>query len=172
MHNQKCVELNSYGFINIQNSCNGLIFIDNHIQIRLQPYIILNLAEAHAAKGNKAKARKYYKKATEVNTASTDYRFWQAKAHEALGDIDKAKALYEALRRQGADGIVTDYVSFYGAEGTTGNSVEAINTKALYTKALGEIGLGNKDVARADLTEAVRLKRDNLWAVNMLKSLE
>lgn len=130
------------------------------------------LAEAHAAKGNKAKARKYYKKATEVNAASTDYRFWQAKAFEALGEGDKAKALYEALRRQGADGIVTDYVSFYGAEGTTGNSVEAINTKALYTKALGEIGLGNKDVARADLAEAVRLKRDNLWAVNMLHSLD
>lgn len=130
------------------------------------------LAEAHAAKGNKAKARKYYKMAAAVNTASTDYRFWQAKAHEALGESDKAKALYEALRSQGVGGIVTDYVSFYGAEGTTGNSVEAINTKALYTKALGEIGLGNKDVAKADLTEAVKLKRDNLWAVNMLKSLD
>lgn len=130
------------------------------------------LAEAHAAKGNKGKARKYYKMAAAVNTASTDYRFWQAKAHEALGESDKAKALYEALRSQGVGGIVTDYVSFYGAEGTTGNSVEAINTKALYTKALGEIGLGNKDVAKADLTEAVKLKRDNLWAVNMLKSLD
>ncbi|WP_288797308.1 hypothetical protein, partial [uncultured Muribaculum sp.] len=46
LHNQKCVELNSYGFINIQNSCNTLISIDNHIQIRLQPYIILNPSKA------------------------------------------------------------------------------------------------------------------------------
>lgn len=130
------------------------------------------MADAYAAKGNKSKARKLYTKATEVNTGATDYRFWQAKAHEALGNSDKARELYSALRKKGTDGIVTDYVSFYGAEGTTGNSVEAINTKALYTKALGELGLGDKAAAKADLAESVRLKPDNLWSVTMLKSLD
>lgn len=130
------------------------------------------LADAHAAKGNKSKAKTYYKKAAAVNTGATDYRFWQAKALEALGNKDAATELYKALKSQGADGIVTDYVSFYGAEGTTGNSVEAINTKALYTKALGELGLGETDAARADLAQAVKLKPDHLWANAILKKLK
>ncbi len=130
------------------------------------------MAKAYADKGNKGKARQYYKKAAEVNTASTDYRYWKGLALEKLGRGDEARELFTALQTQGKNGLVDDYVSFYGAEGTTGNSVAAINTKAYYTKALGELGLGNHDVAKNDLRSSLELKPDNLWTIRMLNSID
>lgn len=133
--------------------------------------IYWNLANAYEKHGNRSEARKYYRKAAEVNTASTDYRYWKGLSLAALGRNDEAKTLFNELKEAGAGGIVTDYVSFYGAEGTTGNSVESINTKAYYTKALGEYGLGELDAAKADMKRSVSLKPDNLWAVTLLKEM-
>lgn len=130
------------------------------------------IADAYAQKGDKSKARKYYRKASEVNTESTDYRYWKGLALQKLGRDAEARGLFEALRDKGNNGIVDDYVSFYGAEGTTGNSVASINTKAYYTKALGELGLGDKASAKADLEKSLSLKPDNLWSIRMLKKMQ
>lgn len=133
--------------------------------------IYWHIAKACDDNGRKSEAKKYYKKAVEVNTGKTDYRYWQALAHNALGNKSEATRLFNELKAHGANGIVTDYVSFYGAEGTTGNTVENINTKAYYTKALGEYGLGEIAAAKTDMAKAVELKPDNLWAVRMLNEI-
>lgn len=129
------------------------------------------MARAYEAKGDTRRARDMYRKAADVNTKSTDYRYWKGLALKQLGRADEARELFTSLRDQGRDGIVTDYVSFYGAEGTTGNTVAGINTRAYYTRALGELGLGNIDSARDCLRRSVELKPDNLWAVRMLATL-
>lgn len=134
--------------------------------------IYWHMAKAYEDKGRKKEAKKYYRKATEVNAGATDYRYWQALSHSALGNTAEARRLFSALKNEGNDRIVTDYVSFYGAEGTTGNTVEGINTKAYYTKALGEAGLGESEAARKSMAKAVELKPDNLWAVRMLREMK
>jgi tetratricopeptide (TPR) repeat protein len=129
------------------------------------------LGDAYTAKGNKAKATENYKKAAMVNTGKTDNRYWQALALKKIGKADEANAIFSTLKQAGQDAFVTDYVNFYGAEGTTGKNVASINTKAYYTRALGELGLGDTVAAKADLQAAVALKPDFLWAVQMLKLL-
>lgn len=130
------------------------------------------LGDAWERMGNRSKAMQHYKKAAAVDVKKTDYRYWQGLALEKLGRKAEAEALYEALAEAGRNGAVTDYVNFYGAEGTTGKTVETINTKACYTQGLGELGLGNRAEARKCFEESIRLKPDNLWATVMLGELK
>ena len=44
---------------------------------------------------------------------------------------------------EGKGGIIKEFINFYGAEGTTGTSVEVKNAEANFTRALGELGLGH-----------------------------
>ena len=80
--------------------------------------------------------------------------------------------MFDGLVESGKSGVVTEFVNFYGAEGTTGSTVEGINTKAYYTMGLGYLGLGETSEAKKCFEESVRLKIDNLWPNVMLKDLK
>ena len=68
--------------------------------------------------------------------------------------------------------MVKTHTNFYGAEGTTGDSVENINSRMFLTKGFGELGLGLDARAKESFRQSLKLKPDTLWAAAMLKSLE
>ena len=127
------------------------------------------IAEAYEKLGDQDAAKDNWEKASKVNVKKTDYRYWQAMALAKTGKKAEAKEIYKALVKAGKDAMVEDYVSFYGAEGTTGATVASINTKALYTSGLGYKGLGRNLKARKCFKESVKLKPDNLWPNVMLR---
>lgn len=126
------------------------------------------IAGVWEAAGDSAKAEENYRKAAEVNAKKTDYRYWKGLALAKLGRKAEAEALFRALVSDGGGGIVRSHVNFYGAEGTTGETVEQINARAHYTKGLGELGLGMAGAAKASFAESDRLVPNRLWTREML----
>lgn len=146
-----------------------VFYVDTRIPRDAQIYYMI--ADAYEKMGDKLKAQLNYKKALEVKVKKTDYRYWKALAFKKLGKEKEAENLLKELVEEGNDGIVQSVVNFYGAEGTTGETVEMKNTKAYYTIGLGELGLGNNAEAKTCFEKSVELKPDNLWSVFMLKHL-
>ena len=144
-----------------------VFYVDGRCPHDAQVYVAL--AEAYEKLGDDAKARENYELASQVDVKKTDFRYWQALALKRLGKKAEAKEIFKALVADGKAGIVTDYVNFYGAEGTTGATVESINTKAWYTQGLGQKGLGHGWKARRCFRKSVDLKKDNLWPNVMLR---
>ncbi|MDR1682460.1 MAG: tetratricopeptide repeat protein [Candidatus Symbiothrix sp.] len=139
-----------------------VFLVDKRVPRDAQSYYFLG--ETCEKMGNKSKATFHYKKASAVDVKKTDYRFWQGLALQKLGKTAEAKALFENLLETGRKGIVENVINFYGAEGTTGNTVASVNTKAYYTLGLGQLGLDQKSEANKSFQKSVELKRDNLWA--------
>ena len=144
-----------------------VFYVDGRVPHDAQVYCAL--AEAYAALGDAANEKANYEKAVQVNVRKTDYRYWKGVALKALGRKAEAKALFRELVDEGRKGIVTDFVNFYGAEGTTGETVATVNTRAYLTMGLGYKGLGRPFKARSCFKKAVSLKPDNLWADVMLR---
>ena len=131
------------------------------------------LGEAYEILGEKEEAQRHYTLAADQDynlKGSKDYRYWTALAMKKIGRKAEAKALLKAMVADGKAGVVTQFVNFYGAEGTTGRTVEAINAEAYYTRALGELGLGHRCKARRLFKKVKTLKPDHLWANEMLKN--
>ena len=80
--------------------------------------------------------------------------------------------MFESLVNDGTSGMVKTHTNFYGAEGTTGDTVDGINARMFLTKGFGELGLGDKSAAKKSFAEALKRKPDMLWAATMLKSVE
>ena len=130
------------------------------------------LAQVCERAGEKAKAEEYYRKAAEVNVKKTNYRYWKGLALAKIGREKEANGLFESLVDSGKKGIVSSHVNFYGAEGTTGESIALINSRAYYTMGLGEFGLGKKAEAKAHFEESDRLNPNRLWTREMLRRVE
>lgn len=133
--------------------------------------IYWNIGKVYEANGQKNKAIESFRKSASVDVQNTDYRYWKALSLEEIGRKDDAISLCKELIKSGNDAIVKEFVNFYGAEGSTGNTVEGINTKAYYTMGLGQLGLGDKTAAKHSFEQSVLLKVDNLWPNVMLKTL-
>lgn len=146
-----------------------VFYVDTRIPRDAQIYYMI--ADAYEKRGNKSKAQLNYKKAAEVNVRETDYRYWQALALKKIGNANEAENLLNTLVEDGNRKIVQRVVNFYGAEGTTGETVETVNTKAYYTIGLGELGLGNISKAKEWFKKSLELKPDNLWSMTMLRRL-
>lgn len=130
------------------------------------------LAQVCERAGEKAKAEEYYRKAAEVNVKKTNYRYWKGLALAKIGREKESNGLFESLVDSGKKGIVSSHVNFYGAEGTTGESIALINSRAYYTMGLGELGLGKKAEAKAHFEESDRLNSNRLWTREMLRRVE
>lgn len=162
---REAVELLLHAFDYPEN--HQVFYVDGRCPHDAQVYC--TIAEAYESLGDKESANQYWQKATTVNVKKTDYRYWKGIALEKLGKKSEAKSLFNDLVKAGKEGVVTEYINFYGAEGTTTKTVEGINTKAYYTMGLGYKGLGRNLKARKCFKESVKLKRDNLWADVMLR---
>lgn len=132
------------------------------------------LGEAYKMLGNESEARKYFTLAAEQDynlKGSKDFRYWTGLALMELGRKTEADAVFEALVSDGEAAVETQHINFYGAEGTTGVTLETINSAAYYTQALGQLGLGHRSKAEKLFKEVVRLKPDHLWAHEFLKDM-
>ena len=127
------------------------------------------IAQSYEKNGDSKNAKANYIAATNVNAKYTQYRYWQGIAFQKLGHFGIAKALFEALKNEGEKGFVTSYVNFYGAEGTTGKTVEAINANAHYIRGLGLLGLKETKAASDDFKASLKLRPHLLWSKEMLK---
>lgn len=75
-----------------------------------------------------------------------------------------AQAIGEAMRSKGS-AVLEDYVDFFDYEGNRyGSTKDAKNAASSYTKALGELLLGDKNAAHVDFSRCLDLKPDHLWA--------
>ena len=125
--------------------------------------------------GNKVEAAEWFEKAAGQDynlKGSKDYRYWTGLALKKLGRKKEARAIFRAMIDEGKKGVVTEFINFYGAEGTTGKSVESINASAYYTKALGQLGMGRRWAARRSLRKVIELRPADLWAARLLESYE
>ena len=137
--------------------------------------IFYYLGCAYAQLGDKAEANAWFEKAAAQDynlKGSKDYRYWTGLALKKLGRKAEAKAIFKSMIAEGKAGMVTEFINFYGAEGTTGKTVESINASAYYTKALGQLGLGRKWSARRTLRKVIELRPADLWAARLLESYE
>ena len=127
---------------------------------------------AYEKLGNKEEAHKYYTLAAEQDyklKGSKNYRYWSGLALKKLGRKAEAKSIFRQMIKEGKAGVIKEYINFYGAEGTTGATVDGKNAAAYYTRALGELGMGHKCSGRRFLKKVVSLDYDNLWANELLK---
>lgn len=127
---------------------------------------------AYEKLGDREKAKEYFQKAAEQDyklKGSKDWRYWSALALRKLGRKAEAREICKAMVKEGKSRVIKEYINFYGAEGTTGATVEGKNAGAYYTRALGELGLGHKLSGRRYLKKVVALDYDNLWANELLK---
>jgi tetratricopeptide (TPR) repeat protein len=144
-----------------------VFLVDTRVPRDAQTYYFIG--ETYEKAGNRSKAALNYKKSAAVNAKTTDYRYWQALALQKLKKKKEAQNIFENLEETGRSGIVENVINFYGAEGTTGSTVESVNTRAYYTLGLGQLGLSKKSDALRSFAKSVELKRDNLWANFMEK---
>ena len=128
------------------------------------------IGEAYEKAGQKSKAKEAYKMASAVRVKKTEYRYWQALALDKLGRSEEARAIFEAIEKQGRDGVVQSVFNFYGAEGTTGQTVETVNTKSYYLMGLGQLGQGRKAEALESFGKSLECRPNNLWADYMMKT--
>ena len=130
------------------------------------------LGVAYEALGDGENARKYFELSANQDyklKGSQDFRYWTGLSLKKLGRNREARAIFKQMVKEGKSRIITEYINFYGAEGTTGATVEGKNSAAYYTQALGQMGLGHKCKARRLLRKVKALKSDHLWANELLK---
>lgn len=130
------------------------------------------LGIAYEKLGNAEEAQKYFQLAADQDfklKGSQDFRYWTGLALMKLGRKAEAREIFKKMVSDGKGAVITEYINFYGAEGTTGATVEGKNSAAYYTQALGHMGLGHKAKGRALLRKVKTLKSDHLWANELLK---
>ncbi len=130
------------------------------------------LGLAYEKKGDAETAREYFQKAADQDfglKGSQDFRYWTGLALKKLGRKAEARAIFKAMVKEGKSRIITEYINFYGAEGTTGATVEGKNAAAYYTQALGHLGLGHRIKAKRLFKKVLDLQPDNLWAMELRK---
>lgn len=150
---------------------NHQVFLyDTRIPRDAQTYCLIG--DAYEKAGKPAEAKLNWQKAAAVNTKKTNWRFYKARALQKLGMLPAAFSIFESLIEDGKNGMVSSHVNFYGAEGTTGDSVDGINARMFLTKGFGELGLGMTERAKESFAQALKRKPSMLWAKTMLDSLK
>ena len=145
-----------------------VFLVDKRVPRDAQTYYMIG--EAYEKAGQKSKAKEAYKMASGVRVKKTEYRYWQALALAELGRTEEAKAMFEAIENQGRNGVVESVFNFYGAEGTTGQTVETVNTKSYYLMGLGQLGQGKTAEALESFAKSLECRPNNLWADYMMKA--
>lgn len=131
-------------------------------------YYYMGDAFTHMKKAQKAKEA-YQKSAQAKNGRGMyDLLFYQAKSAEKLGESDKAQKMFKDLierarlqRNKGADNTL---VAVEEASATDNKAI----SNSYYLEALGNLGLGQDDIAKGLLKESIKVYKNHLWAKNMM----
>ena len=125
------------------------------------------MGQVYESQGKKKAARSYYQKAVNANNNAADVRYYQALAHDKLGETSAADALYTELIEQGKmliDRGLT--VSSIGVDDI--RPAREIFSDGYYFQALGNKGLGREKEAEKLLEESLKIYPNHLWA-NVLR---
>ena len=131
------------------------------------------MGRAYEALKEPKKANEYYTKSAKATNPRNgdDLIFYQGQSYEKLQESEKARKFYNDLIERGDQQL---------ARGTVGAGigVEEQSTKAnrsvseaYYLKALGTLGLGNREEAVELFNQALKAYPNNLWAKTHLNSL-
>ena len=130
------------------------------------------LGMAHEKMSKSEIANEYYQRSVDAknNRRMYDLLYFQARSHEKLGQLEKAKSLFEELvligqqqRERGADNTLI------AVEEAAGNNQLVSN--AYYLEALGNKGLGKEEESELLLTKSLQYYPNNLWASVMSKKM-
>ena len=120
--------------------------------------------------GDEARAREAFERAVAERQYADSYgppHFYRGQALKKLGRADEAKPLFEALiargRRELAEIETTTGISFFAKFGDQLTD-DIRRSNAHYLIGLGFLGLGEKDKAQAEFTQAADFDIYNLWA--------
>jgi len=141
---------------------------------RRAPQVAYFIAAAYQAVGDNEKAKDLYSRAVQQEQTSQwpQTQYYQALAFEKLGQKEKAKQIFTKLIDTGkeklAEDISMDFFSGFGQH----RSKESRMADAHYTIALGYLGNGETQKAKAEFKKAVDLNISHLWAKTQLSELE
>ncbi len=127
------------------------------------------LGQTHQALGNEETAIRYFEKAAALPT-SGDMNYYQAKALEFLGQVEKAKALYRELIKTGQQRLEGGELDFFAKFGERQAQNRRLGA-AYYLIALGNLGLGELEKAGASFLQAQSYDINNVWVNYYLKTI-
>ena len=119
--------------------------------------------------GNKKMAEQYFNASAGQMAGFSAYIFYQGLSLVAMGETDKAKAIFQSLIREGEKNLNelegNDFFAKFGERKT----VQERQADARYLKALGLFGTGVKEKAKAEARAALDLNNSLLWAGELVK---
>jgi len=124
------------------------------------------MGRAYEQLNKKSKAKECFEKSVKADNSTSwpDLLFYQAMSDEKLGNTEKAQATYRELIAEGDIQLERGRIgSGIGVEESSVKSDIPVS-EAYYLKALGTLGLGNKDEAKMLFDEALKAYKNNLWA--------
>ena len=126
-----------------------------------QVYYYIGLAYE---KMRKKTAREYYEKAIDQKIDNSEYRYYQGLALQKTGKKTEAKSVFEEVLKLGEERLQrideVDYFTKFGS----GLSRDKRLARAHFTKALGLLGLGQKEEAAKAFEKALKLDQGLAWA--------
>ncbi len=132
-------------------------------------------AVAHEAQGHVDKAKELWTEsstATEPRWGGDAPRYYKALSLKKLGRDDEAKAIFDALVESGKQSLErSGRIDFFAKFGEQQFQRTRL-ANAHYTIGLGQLGLGDKEAAKAEFTEALKANPAHLGARTELARLK
>jgi tetratricopeptide (TPR) repeat protein len=128
---------------------------------------------AHEALGQMDKANEYFTKSVEAQNSRSwpDLLYYQGLSYEKLGKTQEAEEKYNELIQRGDRQLERGKIgSGIGVEEQIKKANKSVS-EAYYLKAMGSLGLNNKEQARSMLKQALEAYPNNLWAKVQLRSI-
>ena len=127
------------------------------------------LGLAWQKQGNRKMAARYFGMSAEQQTGFSTNSFYQGLSMRAMGENDKAVAVFQKLISQGDANLQalegTDFFAKFGEKQT----IQEVQADGHYLKALGLYGMGEKEKAKAEVQSALKLNNSLVWAGELLK---
>jgi tetratricopeptide (TPR) repeat protein len=124
-----------------------VFLVDTRVPRDAQTYYLIG--ELYEKMGKKKDAMLNYKKSIAVKVKQTNYRYWQGLALQKSGKTEEAQTIFESLIETGKNGIVERVMNFYGAEGTTGETVASIPKHIIQWVSVSLVWVGKPMLIKA-----------------------
>jgi tetratricopeptide (TPR) repeat protein len=148
--------------------------VGRHTPEQRGPQVNYSIATVYEVLGEAEKANLFYKKFAELKGTEEwpETRFWQAMALKKLAQDDKAKQIFDNLiitaQAKLTEDVSMDFFAKFGEQ----QSEQARLAEAHYIIGLGYLGNGEREKAKAEFEQAIKLDVNHLWAKVQLSDLK
>ncbi len=131
------------------------------------------IGTAYEKLGDLDKAKDHFRKAATKRQHSglSEIHFYRALALDKLENTGEAAEIFEGLIRLGRESLENPEEDFFAKFGEK-QTADDKRADAYYLVGLGYMGQGDNTSARRELTEAVELNMNHIWAAALLNQLE